>query len=99
MGLFVADPYVIEQKGIQILRLSESFTDNINKMDQTIDELVSSDYVSPEAKVLGNEIKRYRKSLEDIRNVMANYGNFGKQTGNAVLSNQADLASDVRANV
>ena len=99
MGQFIADPLTIEQKGQQIISLADAFTANMNKMDATINELVSLDYVSPEAKVLGKEIKDYRPQLENIRNVMAAYGNFGRQTVTVVINNQQELSADVRARV
>lgn len=99
MSQFIADPLTIENKGKQIIDIAGAFTANMDKMDTTIDELVSLDYVSPEAKVLGKEIKNYRPQLENIRNVIAAYGSFGRQTGTTVINNQQELSADVRARV
>ena len=97
MSQFIADPLTIDNSGKQIFSLAESFDANIKKMDTTINELVASDYVSPEAKAIAQELKNYRPQLENIRNVMAAYGNFGRQTGTTVLNNQQELSADVKA--
>ena len=97
MSQFIADPLTIDNSGKQIFSLAESFDANIKKMDTTINELVASDYVSPEAKAIAQELKNYRPQLENIRNVMAAYGNFGRKTGATVLNNQQELSKDVKA--
>ena len=99
MSGFTADPVVIEQLGKNIITLADAFTANINKINATIDELISLDYVSPEARVIGKEVKNYKPQLENIRNVMQAYGNYNRYTGATVVDNQQNLSADVRARV
>lgn len=96
MGTFTASPDAIRTKGNQIVELAEEFTNNMNKMYATIDKLVNSDYVSPEARVLANRISTYKADLINIRNVMAQYGTFCQGTSNDVETNQDNLSEDVR---
>ena len=96
METFVADPITIKTKGDQILGLVDSFTDNMNKLYATIEQMINSDYLSPEAYVLANEIKKYKVELNNIRNIMANYGMFRQGTSNQVVNNQEDLSQEMR---
>lgn len=96
MGTFVADPITLETKGNEIIGLAELFTTNMNTMYSTINEMTSTDYLSPEAKEMARKIGEYKQDLTNIRNVMANYGSFCVQSSTAVLNNQSDISDDIR---
>lgn len=95
-GSFVASPEGIQNAGSKIMSIAEEFNTNMNKLYATIEQMVNSDYLSPEAYVLANEIKEYKPKLINIRNIMASYGTFCQGTSTDVVNNQEDLSDQMR---
>ena len=60
MGRFVADPQMLKVKGEEIENQAQQFAQNVEKIYTTVEEMVNSDYLSPEAKAIADEIKSYR---------------------------------------
>lgn len=95
MGRFVADPYTLIEKGKDIRKKSEEFRANITKIYENINELISRDYLSPEAVAIAKRIEEKKEVLEEMANVIDQYGEFSITAGNKVLRNQEDIISAV----
>jgi len=95
MGRFVADPYTLIEKGKEIQKKAEEFRVNTTNIYNNIDEMISKDYLSPEAREIAKKIEEKRELLDEMANVIEQYGNFSMNAGNKVLKNQEDIISAV----
>ena len=95
MGKFVADPPILIREGIGMNAISQSFHEDIEKVYTTIEEMISKDYLSPEATVIANKIKDQRPTLEDMAKTIEQYGNFSISAGNKVFDNQQNIISEI----
>ena len=96
MGKFVADPVIIGIKGNEIENQAQQFAQNIEKIYSTVEEMVNSDYLSPEARAIAEEIKSYREDLNAMTRKIGNYGTFCKNASNKVLRNQANIVDSIK---
>ena len=94
---FVADPMILRNKGKEIKEKSSEFNSNVNKIYETVEEMINSNYLDPAARALADEIKSYRDDLNAMTRTIDEYGDFNIGAGNSVEKNQDDLISDFRA--
>ena len=66
---FVADPYTLRNKGSEIIDKSQEFGENINKIYQTVNEMINSNYLDPAARAIAQEIETYRDDLDKMTKV------------------------------
>lgn len=95
MGRFVADPYTLIEKGKDIQKKAEEFRVNITNIYDNINEMVSRDYLSPEAVAIAKKIEEKKEVLDEMASVIEQYGSFSINAGNKVLRNQDDIISAV----
>lgn len=95
MGRFVADPPVLVREGIGITTIGSSFEEEIDRVYTALEEMVSKDYLSPEAEAIANKIQAQRPDLENMAKVINQYGNFSIQAGNKVFDNQENIISEI----
>lgn len=95
MGKFTADPDVLRVKGEQIIEQSLQFKRNVENIFSTVNEMVRSDYLSPEAIAIAKEIEGYRSDLEMMVRIIDQYGNFCKIASSKVIKNQEDGIASV----
>ncbi len=90
MGLFYANPAELRAKGAQMVEHSQAFADNVKKIYATVEEMVHSNYTSPDAIALANEIERHHADMNRMAQIIGEYGQFLSSYGGAVVKNQAD---------
>lgn len=92
---FVADPYTLRSKGNEIVDKSHEFDENVNKIYQTISEMINSNYLDPAARAIANEIESYHDDLNKMTRIIAEYGNFCLTASGKVIRNQDDIISGI----
>lgn len=95
-GTFTADPQELELNVTKIKNGAEEFTVCIDEIYNTVNEMVTNDYISPEAKEIANKIEGYKTDVLSLRNIMANYGNFLTATASTVRANQENIIQEIR---
>ena len=96
MGRFVANPQMLKIKGQEIENQSQQFAQNVEKIYSTVEEMIRSDYLSPEAKAIAEEIKSYRNDLNAMTRKIDDYGKFCLNASNKVMRNQANIVDSIR---
>ena len=95
MGKFVADPPILIREGIGMNAISQSFHEDIEKVYTTLEDMISKDYLSPEATAIANKIQSHRPTLEEMAKVIEQYGTFSITAGNKVFDNQQNIISEI----
>lgn len=93
---FGAAPTDLNKFGAEVNSLSEEFTNEINTVYSTLDTLVTSEYVSPEARAIKKEIDFYHSDLDAMAAVIKEYGDYFIESGNTVVNNQEDITGAVQ---
>lgn len=93
MGRFVASPEVLDANGQRMIGQSEEFARNVDNIYQTVQKMVNSNYVSPEAKAIANEIYSYREDLDRMTRTIGYYGDFCRKASSKVIQNQENIIS------
>ena len=96
MGRFTADPATLDQQGNKINTISEHFFENVDKVYNTLDNMIANDYLSPEAREIAERIKDKKKDLEDMGKTINQYGDFAKGAAKDVITNQEEISSEIR---
>lgn len=96
MSRFVADPYTLRTKGNEIIDESRAFTENNNKIYETIEEMINNNYIDPAARAIAAEIMSYRDDLETMAKIINNYGEFYIAASNKVIRNQDNIISSIK---
>ena len=92
-GQFTADPEDLRREGQKLVEDSERFDHNIVTVYETLDEMLSSSYLSPAARELGRKIGEYRDTLEDMRKTINQYGTFCQTASSKVIANEDNIVS------
>ena len=95
MGRFVANPDVLRAKGTELISHSDLFAQNVNKIYENVHKMVNTDYLSPEAKAIANDIESYKDDLNKMTRIIGEYGKFCMDASNKVLTNQDDIISGI----
>ena len=95
MGRFVANPQILKAKGDEILNQAQQFAQNVEKIYKTVEEMVSSDYLSPEAKAIADEIRSYRDDLNAMTRKIDDYGKFCINASNKIIRNQTNIVDSI----
>ena len=96
MGRFVANPQILRIKGEDLENQAQQFAVNVEKIYKTVEEMINSDYLSPEAKAIADEIRSYRDDLNAMTRKIANYGAFCKRASDKVLRNQVNIIDSIK---
>lgn len=96
MGRFVADPDVLIREGNKINGYSSEFTNNINRVYDTLENMVQKEYISPEALEIKKEIDGHRQDLNNMAKVINQYGTFCMNAGNKVITNQNQIIDEIK---
>ena len=95
MGRFVANPDILRAKGTELVSQADLFAQNVNKIYENVHKMVNTDYLSPEAKAIANEIESYKDDLNRMAKVISDYGKFCLDASNKVLTNQDNIISGI----
>ncbi len=96
MSVFYANPAELRAKGAQMVEHAQAFADNVKKIYATIDEMVHSNYTSPDAIALANEIEKHHNDMNHMAQIIAEYGDFLSNFGSSVIKNQADNIANIK---
>lgn len=94
--MFGAKTQLLNDKGREIKEKASEFDNNSKKIFEVVNEMVVSDYSSPEAVAIANEIRSYQDDLIQMRNAMSGYGDFCINASNLVINNQNDIMSRIK---
>lgn len=95
MGKFVASPEVLRANGNKLVETSRQFKQNVDKIYATKNQLIQTNFVSPEARAIGNEIETYRNDLDKMTRVIEEYGMFLQNAANKVVRNQQQIIDEI----
>jgi len=96
MGRFVADPQILKIKGNEMENQAQQFAQNVEKIYSTVEEMINSDYLSPAAKAIADEIKSYREDLNAMTRKISRYGEFCKNASNKVIRNDTNIVNSIK---
>jgi len=96
--LFVADPVTLKQEGDKLDNMAGRFNDDVEKVYSTVEELLSSGYVSPAAREMGEKILSYKNDLDNMTRTIAGYGNYCHNASSKVRKNEADIVDNFKVN-
>ena len=88
---FVAQPDVLRREGNSILEKSQQFSQNVDKIYATINEMVQSSYVSPAAVEIAKNIETYRDELARMTKAIKNYGTYCVTSANTITKNEGNI--------
>ncbi len=96
MGVFSISPVELSASGKKLLENAESFKTNSENIFKTVDEMVHSDYISPEAMAIANQIYSYSEDLTRMCKTIARYGQFCITSSGKIETTQDDIISRTR---
>lgn len=96
---FLADPIVLNQEGNNVVDQGGQFNQNIDKLYSTLDEMLSSDYLSPAARALGEKIRARKGELLNMAQIINEYGNFCLTSGRTVTNNEQNIIDNYATRV
>lgn len=96
MGVFSISPVELTASGKKLLENSETFKTNSENIFKTVDEMIHSDYISPEAMAIANQIYSYSDDLERMCKTIGRYGQFCITSSSKIEATQDDIISRTR---
>lgn len=96
MGVFSISPVALTASGKKLLENAESFKNNSDNIFKTVDEMIHSDYISPEAMAIANQIYSYSDDLTRMCNTISRYGQFCITSSGKIETTQDDIISRTR---
>lgn len=93
---FVADPGTIRTKGIEIDKQAEQFSKNVESIYNTVEQMVNSDFLSPDARAIAEEIKGYKGDLIAMTRAIREYATFCSNTSNKIIRNQENNIDSIK---
>ena len=98
MSVFGAVPQELASNGQKMIGHAQSFQDNVKKLYVTIDNLVHSNYTSPDAIQLANEIGQYRPQMDRMAKIINDYGEYLISFAGNVVNNQQENIDRIHIN-
>lgn len=95
---FVANPDILKTEGNSILDKGQQFGQNVEKIYATVEEMTSTDYLSPAARAIAAEIQSYKDELDKMTKVINDYGNYCLHSSNTVTRNEQNIIDSVNKN-
>ena len=99
MGDFRVNPEALNREGNRINELAENFWVNRRKINEIIQRIEASQYISADAKAIANEIRSYNPTLEKIEQKLNEHGNFAKMAVRRTEATQSDIISSINGNI
>ena len=98
MGEFKFSPMEVMESGKKLTQNAESFKENSENIFKTVDEMIHSAYISPEAMAIANKIYSYSEDLKRMYNTMERYGTFCQTATAKMIRNQEDIIARTKIN-
>lgn len=95
MGRFGANPDVLHKKGMEFISHAENFDMKVAEIYNSVNRMVTSSYVSPEAAAMGRKIENYRDDLIQLTRMLNAYGNYCINASKTVVANQENIISRI----
>ena len=99
MGDFRVNPEALNREGNRINELATNFGANRRRINEIIQRIEASQYVSADAKAIADEIRSYNPMLEKIEQKLDEHGNFAKMAVRRTEATQNDIISSINRNV
>ena len=99
MGDFRINPEVVNREGNRLNELASSFGANRRKIEQIVQRIEASEYVSKDANAIANEIRSYNPMLTQIEQRLDAHGNFAKMAVRRTEATQDDIISSINKGV
>ena len=96
---FIANPDVLKAEGNSIVDKGQQFGQNVEKVYATIEEMVSSSYLSPGARAIAAQIQSYRDDLDKMTKVINDYGTYCLTSSNTVNRNEQNIIDNASGNM
>ena len=85
-----------KERGQQIVDESKLFGQNVTKIYDTIDGMVSKNYLSSESTVIANEIKSYQQNLINITKTIESYGIHCQNSAREMAKTRNNIIDGIR---
>ena len=95
MGQFVANPEILRMKGKEAQEKSEEFKRNVDTIYNTINEMVTQNYLDPASMAIASNIASYRDDLNKMISIIRSYGEFCLTASAKVTNNQDNIISGI----
>ena len=93
MGIFKMSTEAVHAAGVKINEEANAFDTNLKEIKKIVDTIVSSEYCSPEARDIANEIASKQQAFNNMRQTLENYGNMGIVASNITEQTSDDISS------
>ena len=94
MSLFKGDTRAIKQEGDKLEDLTNSFNQNVKNIYENVEKLLTTSYVSPAARELGEKILSYRDDLDNMTKTMKDYTDFCHFASAEIAKTDRDIADN-----
>ena len=88
---FLADPVTLRSEGNKELEQSNMFDQQVKKIFSTLDQMLSSDYLSPAARAIGTRIRSKKEDLDQMTQIIRDYGEYCLMSANTVDTNEQNI--------
>lgn len=88
---FLADPETLRAEGNKEIEHSGLFNDNVNKIYSTLDQMLTTDYLSPAARAIGTTIRSKKDDLDQMTKIIAEYGEYCLLSSSTVIKNEQNI--------
>ena len=95
MGQFRIDTGRVRTSAAKIRNNADEFDRCIKRIDQIVNGIVSSQFTSPGANELGNEVKAHKPAMEEMQKTLENYGGYGTYVSKLAEQTDEDIAGMV----
>lgn len=88
---FLADPVTLRSEGGKEVEQSGMFDQNVRTIYTTLDQMLSSDYLSPAARAIGTQIRNKKGDLDEMTKIIRDYGEYCLMSANTVDANEQNI--------
>ena len=88
---FLADPVTLRSEGKKEIDQSGQFDQNVKDIYSTLDQMLTSDYLSPAARAIGNAIRSKKEQLDLMTKTIREYGEYCVTSANTVDANEQNI--------
>lgn len=94
-NLFLANPDVLKAEGDAVTNQGEQFDQKVKTIYSTLDEMLSSNYLSPAAREIGARIRAKKEDLDAMTEIIKQYGSYCSNAGNTVIRNEQNIMDNL----
>lgn len=99
MGTFGMNTGEVHAAGLNITKQAEEFGFNHKKINEIIDQMVSSEYTSDDAIAIAEKCKSYDPLLNQIQAKLEGHGAYGINASRATVDLNEQIKSEIADNI